>query len=467
MAEKSPNPIWDTLSSIRITLILLIILAITSIFGTLIPQQEESIKFAQGLSPGLAQMLSSLQVFDMYHSVWFRLIIFLLSVNLIVCSIERFPVTLKLFRLTPSPDRSKVFEEAAPRTILLTNAAVEETSSRLQEYLRGRFNNLIVKESGNTAFIYCDKRRFSLFFVYLVHLSVLFILIGAIIGSIFGFNAYVNIPEGGSIDSVVITNGDLHSHKELGFSVQCNKFLVDYYDNGVPKEYRSDLSFIVKGKESLRGNLLVNHPIKFMGVTFYQSSYGAVPGNKIRIKAINDDKGAEETMIEAEVGKSVMLPDNKGELTVSNIRDEMSAALIVIKSQGGEETPIWLFKNRDMMMKMAPDMFKQSAKFNPSIYRPYTFSLDEIESVAYTGLQVNRDPGVQLVFIGFIMIITGLFFTFFTSHRKFWIRVTAEKGDVKISLAGMSSKNPVAMEREIDRLLLRLKKVSLEGRHNG
>ncbi len=101
MAEKSPNPIWNTLSSIRITLILLIILAITSIFGTLIPQQEESIKFAQGLSPGLAHMLSSLQVFDMYHSVWFRLIICCLALNLIVCSIDRFPVTLKLFRAHP------------------------------------------------------------------------------------------------------------------------------------------------------------------------------------------------------------------------------------------------------------------------------------------------------------------------------------------------------------------------------
>lgn len=467
MAEKSPNPIWNTLSSIRITLILLIILAITSIFGTLIPQQEESIKFAQGLSPRLAQMLSSLQVFDMYHSVWFRLIICCLALNLIVCSIDRFPVTLKLFRVTPSPDRSKVFEEATPRTILLSNVGVEEISSRLQEYLRGKFNNLIVKDSDNTVYIYFEKWRFSLFSVYLVHLSVLFILIGAIVGSIFGFNAYVNIPEGGSIDSVVITNVDLHSHKELGFSVQCEKFLIDYYDNGVPKEYRSDLSFIVKGKEAKRGSLLVNHPIKFMGITFYQSSYGTVPGDKVRVKVINDEKGSEETMIEAELGMSVMLPDNKGELTVSNIRDEMSAALIIIKSPEGEETPIWLFKNRDMLMKMVPDMFKQSQKFNPSIYRPYTFSLDEIESVAYTGLQVSRDPGVHLVFIGFFMIIIGLFFTFFTSHRKFWLRITGEKGDVKIRLAGTANKNPAAMERELDRLLIRLKKGSLEGRHNG
>jgi cytochrome c biogenesis protein len=451
MTEKSPNPIWNTLSSIKLTLILLFILALASIMGTIIQQQEGA---------------------GIYHSIWFRFIIFSLAVNLIVCSIDRFPATLRLFRLTPSPDRSKVFEETTPRTILLSNAGLERISSGIQEYLRGRFNNLIVKDSGNAAFIYCEKGRFSLFSVYLVHLSVLFIIIGAIIGSIFGFNAYVNIPEGGSIDSVIITKGEVDNHKQLGFSVQCEKFLVDFYDNGVPKEYRSDLRFIVNGREALRGSLLVNHPIKFMGVTFYQASYGTVPGGKVRIKIINDKKGAEETMIEAELGKAVMLPDNRGELTLSDIKDDFMdmlgpAALILIKSPEGKETPIWLFQNRDMIMKNFSGMFELSQKFNPSAYSPFTFHIDNIESVTYTGLQVTRDPGVQFVFIGFLMIMIGLFFTFFTSHRRFWIKIAGEKGDVKISLAGTANKNPMGMERELDRLLLRLKKAAMEGRHNG
>jgi cytochrome c biogenesis protein ResB len=65
------------------------------------------------------------------------------------------------------------------------------------------------------------------------------------------------------------------------------------------------------------------------------------------------------------------------------------------------------------------------------------------------------------------MIMIGLFFTFFTSHRRFWIKIAGEKGDVKISLAGTANKNPMGMERELDRLLLRLKKAAMEGRHNG
>jgi len=450
MNDKKTNPLWNILRSVRLTLILLSILAILSIIGTVVQQQEGS---------------------GIYHSIWFRLIVFCLSVNLIICSIDRFPATLKLFRLTPSPDRSKVFEEGTPRAILLSNTGLEQVSSGIQEHLRGRFRNLVIKDNGNAAFLYCEKGRYSLFSVYLVHLSVLFILCGAIIGSIFGFSAYVNIPEGGSIDSVIPSNGDAQKYKELGFSVKCEKFIVDFYNNGVPKEYRSDLGFIVNGKEVLKGSLLVNHPIKFMGVTFYQSSYGTVPGEKATLKVINNDKGAEETKIEVALGKSVILPDNKGELTVSDIRDNFMnlgpAALITVKSSEGKETPIWLFKDRDNIPENYSAMFEVSPKFNPSAYKPFTFSIDDMGSVTYTGLQVARDPGVQLVFTGFFMIITGLFFTFFTSHRKFWIKITGEKGNVKIDLAGTSNKNPAGMERELDRLLLSLKNIKPEGKHNG
>ena len=451
MTDKKTNPLWNTLKSVKLTLVLLALLAVASVIGTLIQQEDSA---------------------GIYHSLWFRLIIFCLAINLLICSIDRFPVTLKLFRLIPSPERSRVFEEATPRTLQLSNTGVDQVASNLQEYLRGRFNKTAVKDTSGSCYIYFEKGRFSLFSVYLVHLSVLIILIGAITGSIFGFSGYVNIPEGGSIDRIIITDGENHSHSELGFIVRCEKFLIDYYDNGSPREYRSDLSFIAGGKEALSGSLRVNHPITFMGVTFYQSSYGTLAGEKARIKAINNEKGAEETIIEAELGKTVTLPENKGELTLSDIKDNLMnvmgpAVLITIKSPEGQETPIWLFQDREMIKERYSEMLDLSQKFNPSAYSPFTFNLDEIESVTYTGLQVSRDPGVKFVFIGFFVIIIGLLLTFFTSHRRFWIRIAGEKGNVKISLAGTASKNPVGMERELDRLLAKLKKVTGEWKHNG
>jgi cytochrome c biogenesis protein len=362
-----------------------------------------------------------------------------------------------------------VFEETTPRTITLSGTGVEQVSSSLQEYLRGRKYKPAVKQGSGSSFVYFEKGRYSLFSVYLVHLSVLIILLGAITGSIFGFSGYVNIPEGGSIDSIVVADGESHGHRDLGFAVRCEKFLVDYYDNGSPREYRSDLSFISGGKEALKGSLRVNHPITFMGITFYQSSYGTAPG-RVRIKISDEKNGAEETIIEVEFGKAVSLPDNKGQLALSDIRDDLMnlgpAVLITVKSTDGKETPIWLFQKRDSIPENFSNMFEMSPKFNPSAYSPFTFSIDDMELVPYTGLQVSRDPGVKFVFLGFIIIIIGLLLTFFTSQRRFWIRISGEKGDVKINIAGTANKNPVGMERELDRLLVKLKKVTGEWKHN-
>ena len=116
MAKSTPktksNSVWHFFSSVKLTIVLLIILAITSILGTIIPQmpQRESVEFARGLSPGMFKLFSFINLFDMYHSLWFRLLIGCLALNLIICSIDRFSATLKQFRFRPGVDRSKPFQ---------------------------------------------------------------------------------------------------------------------------------------------------------------------------------------------------------------------------------------------------------------------------------------------------------------------------------------------------------------------
>ena len=68
-----------------------------------------------------------------------------------------------------------------------------------------------------------------------------------------------------------------------------------------------------------------------------------------------------------------------------------------------------------------------SPKFNPSVFKPYTFSLIGLQTRYYTGLQANRDPGVSIVWAGCFMMIAGLFVSFFLSHKRIWVRILKKR----------------------------------------
>ncbi|MBW1900876.1 MAG: cytochrome c biogenesis protein ResB, partial [Deltaproteobacteria bacterium] len=81
-----------------------------------------------------------------------------------------------------------------------------------------------------------------------------------------------------------------------------------------------------------------------------------------------------------------------------------------------------------------------------------------LETSHYTGLQVNRDPGVNIVWAGCFLIIAGFFVTFFTSHIRIWVRLSSESQEINISVTGTSNRNPVGLERELMHLTNDLKK---------
>ncbi len=272
--KKKTNVIWRLFRSVKLTVVLLILLAIASIIGTVIPQmpQRESIEFARSLSPETFRLFESLNLFDMYQSIWFRFLIGCLGLNLIICSLDRFPGTWKLYKSKPRPDRSKPFENLPPELTFTISKKTVDIASGVEQFLTKQYNKAHSKNVEDTHYFYTEKGNYSRFGVYIVHASILLILIGALVGSFLGFEADVNIPEGEqiTISDIHLKKGTLS--KGLNFSIRCDKFFVDFYKSGAPKEYRSELTFLINEKEVKKSSLLVNHPPKFMGNTYYQSN---------------------------------------------------------------------------------------------------------------------------------------------------------------------------------------------------
>jgi cytochrome c biogenesis protein len=413
---------------------------------------------AERLSPGLVSLLSSLQLFDMYHSLWFRLIIGLLALNLIICSLDRFPGAWKRFRSAPKLERTKPFDELPPHRNFDLPGKLDDVLSLTDGILKTKYKRTFQKDTDTGVVLYAEKGRISHLGVYLVHLSVLIILVGSIVGSLFGFEAYVNIPEGDTINKVRLRKSQ--AARALPFDVRCDRFYVEFYDNGAPKEYRSDLFFSKEGKEVLKGSLLVNHPITFEGITFYQASYGSLPGNKARV-GIRREGDPAPAVLDVEVERPYDLPSGGGQFMVFETRSDFMkmgpAVQVAVKPPQGEEVRFWVFKNIEAIKERFPGFFEKFPKFNPGAYKPYRFSLENLEARYYTGLQVSRDPGVPLVWTGFFLIMIGLFVAFFTSHRSIWIQISRTKRGLNIRVAGRANKNPVGLERELNRIASTIK----------
>lgn len=440
--------ILDFFCSLKLTMFLLIALAVTSIIGTVIPQGPLSPEYFHSISQNKLKLYQNLGFFDMYHSWWFILLLTLLSVNLIACSMKRLPGICRLLS-RPVLVMDDVLEKSLPSLATIkARGDAGMLKDRVAAVLTAEFAEPVISEADGVFHLYAQKTPWSRLAVYAVHLSVLVIFIGAIIGSLFGYKAFVNIPEGASNDKVMS-----RSEKEisLGFAVRCEKFSVDHYPNGTPKEFKSILTVLENGQPVAGYNrvpVIVNDPLTYKGITFYQSSYGKLGEHEF---TVCDLDGSNPQLIKITSGGSARLPDGSS-ISLRETTPDIS------RYQAGVSGPA-----AQVDVHLAAGGHKTLIIYadNPALNRlnlPYTggklVQYRGGEEFMYTGLQVAKDPGVWVVWAGCILMMAGIYVSFFMSHRRIWVRV--ENGSVTIG--GNASRNQTGFQLFMDQLLTKLNK---------
>jgi len=454
--SKNKSGIWSFFASVQLAIVLLSLIALFALIGTLIPQREAAVEFGERLSPALLAFLQKMQMFDLYHSVWFILLSVLLAVNLIICSLDRFPMAWRRFRMRQAPDNEEVFKNLPEGHSFPTAVDVQKAADAAAALLNKKYRNLDRVDNEGGIFLSAQKGRFSLFGVYLVHLSILILITGAVIGAFFGVEAYVNIAEGESVSAIQLRSND--QTLALPFSVRCDKFLVEFYESGMPKTYQSDLSFIQNNRVVKSGKLLVNHPIEFNGYNFYQSSYARAAGDKATIELVRD--GGRRTVMNVAQGFDFDLPGGEGTFHILRVEADlmkMGPAVKVSVDSKGIKTAFWVFQQIDKIREANPDMIARMSVMNPASFRPYTFVLKGLEEKYFTGLQVNRDPGAPLVACAAALMIGALILILFSYARSVFIRIDSKDGRVFIAVSGKSYKNQAGLQKEIQYLIAELK----------
>ncbi|MBN2704916.1 MAG: cytochrome c biogenesis protein ResB [Deltaproteobacteria bacterium] len=452
MKKSFAAQVGDFFSSLKLTIFLLITLALVSIIGTVIPQNQLHEEYLKFYSESTYESLRAIGFLDMYHSWWFVLILVLLTVNLIACSWKHFPRTWHFFA-HPTRFLDRDLEKAAT---LVQRRAWPAGSEFPETALTGLWGGAWQKreleaEQGRELHFVSEKGRWTRLGVYFVHLSILVIFAGGIIGSLFGIKGYVNIPEGDRT-STFYTYGDQQKPVSLGFEVECRDFSLELYESGRPKEYSSNLAIIDGGRIVREKVIEVNHPISHQGYTFYQSSYGAY-GGLVDLELHFRDLGM-VLPLQLEVGRPLRLPEKWGWIEVLKYEENymrMGPAALVLRDPGSGVQPY-----KFPVFLRFPEFGRDNSKTGEFCI------LKNVSQRYFTGLQVNKDPGVWIVWLGCLMMILGLYVAFFMSHRRLWLRLGPDPekpGRQQLVLVGNANKNQPAFELEFQALSEKFKEI--------
>lgn len=433
------------LTSIRLTVVLLLVLALVAMVGTVVPQSEPVGMYLSRFGPSLGAILVRTGLTRIYDSLWFLLPVALLAANLSACLIRGLPQAIKRALRPFSWETAQSLPERG-RFYLAGGLDPESLVVQAMRQEVGRPAKLAV-DGDKVAFL-LERGRFRPLGPYIIHLSLLLILAGGLVGKFWGVEGRLLVFEGETAKSFVLAD---NREQPLNFEVRLDDFQVKYYEQGIPAEFRSDLTIFQNGKEVRKAVCRVNEPVTFGGLTFYQSSYGTQPDGPVKLKVCH---GSDCQVVEAPYRHGLTLPDGQAQMMVvrldGNLQGLGPAVQVALKSGPGHPRIFWVSQNHPELADRPGSPFYQPG--------PQRVSVEALPFRFYSVFQVRRDPGVWWVYSGFLLCLPGFFLAFLIPTQR-WAVVLTRKPDGRWEgrLLGASPRAREAFVLKAERLLVRLK----------
>ncbi|OYT72264.1 MAG: hypothetical protein CFK52_05440 [Chloracidobacterium sp. CP2_5A] len=481
-AERALDTTLRFLSSVKVGVFLLAVLIVASALGTVIIQKGTNgfTEYYASLLPAERELYELLGLLDIYHARWFNLLLLTVSLNIVLASIDYFPAAWR-YVSKPVVKINQAFVNRQPFRQVAVALDAETVSRKLKavaaEQLRPAAHRLLpvgavyrTIETANprdgSVTILTECHAWNRLTAYAVHIALLTIFGGALVGGLFGHKGTTRMVPGQSANTFVSFGAPDEPPQEFAmpFTLVCTDIEQNLLDPRKPDLSASNTldwhtRAIVKDAQrqvEIPAHIHLNNPFDYRGYRFFQASFdnfGSARSVSIELRPDGGEAGAtyvirrEPTDIPG-LGLT-RLADFIPDVTfqggrVASASGEYRRPMAVLDVLGDNPRQLYAFPAEGLeTIGNAPFL---KAKTEAGGLRIVMTDFEKVSSGHV--LQVQYDPGVTTVYLGSAMLIVALWLVFFFAHQRLWILLEPlSDGTTRVSVAGHANRSRLAFEK--------------------
>lgn len=388
--------IFRLLADLRFAIFILLLISFCSIAGTIIEQDQsiETYKMNYPLINPVFGFLTWDRILQfgldhVYKTWWFFTLILLFGISLISCTFLQQLPSLKIARRCQFFRTTGQFYRLKFSTIL-NNFSLNKILLRIKD------NKYSIFQQKNI--IYCYKGLIGRIAPIIVHFSMILVLLGTIVGSLFGFKAQEIVPKTETFHiQNILNNGQLTVVPKT--SARVNDFWITYTKTKTISQFYSDISILDnQGNETMRKTIAVNYPLISNSVYYYQTDWNLIG---LRFQNLKNEI-IEYPLI------NVFSNQNKVWLTwISNNSSLNEGIITIIDNLEGYSS-----------------VYNENGQFLGNIELNETINfktpLTLLEIISSTGLQIKTDPGIPIIYLGFLFLMLSTLISYIT-YSQIWM----------------------------------------------
>lgn len=430
--EAAVDRVWRFFCSVRAAIYEIVFLSLLVLIGTLkgsiIPAQIP--RFVPALEPLVVRWYA----FDVFRSGIFSFTLALLTVAIVVCTVNRLPGIWAAIAHPTVATTRRFFQTAEPAARFGVDAPLQAAVDALVRALQARRYRVVREDRDGEVHVYADKNRFGILGTFPFHLGLILVLVGGIVGAQLGFRETMfSIPEGSVRDVGYGT----------GLRVELTGFIDTYDELGAVTEYRSDVILYEGDREVRRQSIEVNKPLTYNNITFYQTSYGQAAAMRIT-------DAAGRVVFEDPIEFTYLSRSNKDapaakldlpaqgialELVYPNLLLDAKPEIGDIKLQPGQ----LYAQARDWRTNERIGEGAVLGQGDTATLAGY--GVQFVRETRFTLLQVASNPGIPILFAASAMGVLGLAVTFGFPHRRVRAIVSERDAATEMLIAPMARRD--------------------------